>query len=146
MNAIARPLLLELSETAAHTREIALAVAGFEIRGQLALEGAVLHLEGRDGSVSAQRLVITSVTITGHGVRLGARLCAGVRPRGGRLPRCRRSFFGRLSGGGGWRRCGDRAAPDRAPRLRTPAGILEAETPGGVRSFRRTALSWHHRR
>jgi hypothetical protein len=72
MNTVARPLLLHLAETNAHGRNIALTVAGFEIRGQLALEDGGLHIDGHDGSVSAPRALITSVSITGHGVRLGA--------------------------------------------------------------------------
>jgi hypothetical protein len=66
-----RPLLLELTDTHAHGREISLAIRGFQIKGQVALESANLHLDGPDGTVTAARLVVTSVTITGHGLRLG---------------------------------------------------------------------------
>ncbi len=72
MNAVAHPLLLQLSETNAHGREISLTVRGYEIRGRIALDGASLDLRGRDGTVSAEQLVIAGVTIAGHGVRIGA--------------------------------------------------------------------------
>lgn len=71
MNTDAQPLLLELTDTIASGREIALSVAGFDVRGQVSLEGAHLHLAGREGTVTASRLLITNVTIMGHGLRLG---------------------------------------------------------------------------
>lgn len=71
MNTDAQPLLLELTDTIASGREISLSVAGFDVRGQVSLEGAHLHLAGREGTVTASRLLITNVTIMGHGLRLG---------------------------------------------------------------------------
>lgn len=71
MNTDAQPLLLELADTMVSGREIALTVGGFQVRGQVSLDGAHLHLAGREGTVTATRLLINSVTVMGHGLRLG---------------------------------------------------------------------------
>lgn len=65
------PLMLQLADTMVSGREIALTVSGFEIRGQVSLDGGHLHLGGREGTVTATRLVINNATVMGHGVRLG---------------------------------------------------------------------------
>lgn len=77
MNTEAQPLILELADTFASGREIALSVAGFDVRGQLSLEGAHLHLAGREGTVTASKLVITNVTIMGRGLRIGGQELVG---------------------------------------------------------------------
>lgn len=62
-------LLLELTDTSASGREIALSVGGFDVRGQVAMQGAHLHLAGREGTVTADRLIIRDVSVMGHGLR-----------------------------------------------------------------------------
>ena len=94
MNTDAQPLLLELADTIASGRELSLSFGGFQIRGQVSLEGAQLHVAGRDGTVTATRLLITNATVMGHDLRLGgqeleafnATVSWGTVPSGGCLP------------------------------------------------------------
>ncbi len=71
MNTQAQPLLIELTDATASGREITVSVAGFDIRGQVTLHGAHFHLAGRDGTVTAERIIVREVTMMGHGLRVG---------------------------------------------------------------------------